>query len=144
MINKECFTTEWIEDKSKELNYPDKNIIEKVIHAFSLLDMLADSGCPFHFKGGSSLMLLLKDQRHRLSIDIDIICPPGTEIEEYLQAYKDYGFIDYKPVERILRGTEIPKTHSKFFYQVAFIDGIDRREKFYWMYLTKIATIMKY
>lgn len=129
MINKECFTTEWIEDKSKELNYPDKNIIEKVIHAFSLLDMLADSGCPFHFKGGSSLMLLLKDQRHRLSIDIDIICPPGTEIEEYLQAYKDYGFIDYKPVERIQRGTEIPKTHSKFFYQVAFIDGIDRREK---------------
>ena len=56
MINKECFTTEWIEDKSKELNYPDKNIIEKVIHAFSLLDMLADSGCPFHFKGGSILL----------------------------------------------------------------------------------------
>lgn len=74
-------------------------------------------------------MLLLKDQRHRLSIDIDIIFPPGTEIEEYLQAYKDYGFIDYKPVERIQRGTEIPKTHSKFFYQVAFIDGTDRKEK---------------
>lgn len=51
MINKECFTTKWIEDKSKELNYPDKNIIEKVIHAFSLLDMLSGSGCPFHFKG---------------------------------------------------------------------------------------------
>ena len=97
MINKECFTARWIEEKSKELNYPDKNIIEKVIHAFSLLDMLAASGCPFHFKGGSSLMLLLKEQRHRLSIDIDIICPPGTEIEEYLQSYKDYGFIDYKP-----------------------------------------------
>lgn len=76
-----------------------------------------------------------------MSIDIDIIYSPGTKIEEYLQAYKDYGFIDYKPVERIQRGTEIPKTHSKFFYQVAFIDGIDRIEKFYWMYLTKIATI---
>mgnify|MGYP000019498171 FL=1 len=47
MINKECFTARWIEEKSKELNYPDKNIIEKVIHAFSLLDMLAASGCPF-------------------------------------------------------------------------------------------------
>lgn len=34
MINKECFTARWIEEKSKELNYPDKNIIEKVIHAF--------------------------------------------------------------------------------------------------------------
>lgn len=129
MINKECFTAQWIEGRSKELNYPDKNIIEKVIHAFSLLDMLADAGCPFHFKGGSSLMLLLKDQRHRLSIDIDIICPPGTDIEEYLQSYKDYGFIDYKPVKRIQRGTDIPKTHSKFFYQVAFLDGIDRKEK---------------
>lgn len=129
MISKECFTAKWIEEKSKELNYPDKNIIEKVIHAFSLLDMLAESGCQFLFKGGSSLMLLLKDQRHRLSIDIDIICPPGTEIEKYLQAYRDYGFIDYKPVERIQRGPEIPKTHSKFFYQIAFIDGIERREK---------------
>lgn len=128
MISKECFTSKWIHDKTTELNYPDKNIVEKVIHAFSLLDMLAASGCPFHFKGGSSLMLLLKGQRHRLSIDIDIICPPGTEIEEYLQAYRDYGFIDYKPIERIQRGTEIPKTHSKFFYKIAYLDGVDRSE----------------
>lgn len=128
MINKECFTSKWIQDKATELNYPDKNIIEKVIHAFSLLDMLAASGCPFHFKGGSSLMLLLKDRRHRLSIDIDIICPPGTEIEKYLQAYKEYGFIDYKPVMRIQRGTDIPKTHSKFFYKIAYLDGVDKSE----------------
>lgn len=128
MINKECFTSKWIQDKATELNYPDKNIIEKVIRAFSLLDMLAASGCPFHFKGGSSLMLLLKDQRHRLSIDIDIICPPGTEIEKYLRAYKDYGFIDCKPIERIQRSTDIPKTHSKFFYKIAYLDGVDKSE----------------
>ena len=67
MINKECFTTEWISAKSKEFGYPDRNIIEKVIRAFSLLDMLAASGCPFHFKGGSCLMLLLTDQPYRLS-----------------------------------------------------------------------------
>ncbi len=128
MISKECFTAKWIDQKSKELQYNDKNIIEKVIRAFSLLDMLAQSGCPFHFKGGSCLMLLLKDGRHRLSIDIDIICPPGTDIEEYLKAYKDFGFIDYKSVERIQRGTDIPKSHSKFFYQVAFLDDSDRQE----------------
>ena len=74
MISKECFTATWIDRKSKELQYNDKNIIEKVIRAFSLLDMLAQSGCPFHFKGGSCLMLLLKNGCHRLSIDIDIIC----------------------------------------------------------------------
>lgn len=128
MISKDCFTASWIDAKSKELQYNDKNIIEKVIRAFSLLDMLAQSGCPFHFKGGSCLMLLLKDRRHRLSIDIDIICPPGTEIETYLKAYKDYGFIDYKPIERIQRGTDIPKTHSKFFYKVAFLDDSSRQE----------------
>ncbi len=115
MISKECFTTGWIDQKSKELQYKDKNIIEKVIRAFSLLDMLAQSGCPFHFKGGSCLMLLLKNGRHRLSIDIDIICPPGTNIEQYLKSYKDFGFIDYKAVERIQRGTDIPKSHAKFF-----------------------------
>lgn len=128
MISKECFTASWIDQKSKELQYNDKNIIEKVIRAFALLDMLAQSGCPFHFKGGSCLMLLLKNGRHRLSIDIDIICPPETDIEEYLKAYKDFGFIDYKSVERIQRGTDIPKSHSKFFYQVAFLDDSDRQE----------------
>lgn len=128
MISKECFTTGWIDQKSKELQYNDKNIIEKVVRAFSLLDMLAQSGCPFHFKGGSCLMLLLKNGRHRLSIDIDIICPPGTDIEQYLKSYKDFGFIDYKSVERIQRGTDIPKSHAKFFYQVAFLDDSDRQE----------------
>ncbi len=39
MISKECFTTEWIAQKSIELQYNDKNLIEKVIRAFSLLEM---------------------------------------------------------------------------------------------------------
>ncbi len=30
MISKECFTREWIEAKSAEFHYSDKNIIEKV------------------------------------------------------------------------------------------------------------------
>ena len=53
MISKECFTTEWIAQKSIELQYNDKNLIEKVIRAFSLLEMLSASNCPFHFKGGT-------------------------------------------------------------------------------------------
>ena len=43
MINKECFTTEWIAQKSTELQYNDKNLIEKVIRAFSLLEIEDDS-----------------------------------------------------------------------------------------------------
>ncbi len=126
MISRECFTNEWITAKSKEYGYPDTNIIEKVIRAFSLLDMLAASGCPFHFKGGSCLMLLLTDQPYRLSIDIDIICPPGTEIEAYLGKFQEYGFTKYDYVRRLQRGTNIPKSHSKFFYDIAYIADSNR------------------
>lgn len=115
MIDTKCLTTEWIEEKANEFSYPDKNLIEKVIRALSLLDMLGRSGCPFHFKGGSCLMLLLHDSAHRLSIDIDIICPPGTNIEDYLKGYAENGFLEYKLIERKQAGTDIPKSHSKFF-----------------------------
>lgn len=120
MIADKCFTPEWISAKAQELRYPDKNVIERVVRAFSLLDMLAKSGCPFVFKGGTSLMLLLQDTGCRLSTDIDIICPPGTNIEEYLQEYQQNGFIRYELVERKQEGTHIPKGHSKLFYYVAF------------------------
>ncbi|MBQ1176272.1 MAG: nucleotidyl transferase AbiEii/AbiGii toxin family protein [Paludibacteraceae bacterium] len=122
MINKKCFTTEWINTKSIELNYSDKNLIEKVIRAFSLLDMLASSGCPFYFKGGSSLMLMFNEGTHRLSIDIDIMCPPGTDIEKYLSEYANNGFISYQLIERKQAGKQVPKEHSKFFYKVALIE----------------------
>lgn len=51
MISKECFTSQWIEDISAKLEYNDKNLIEKVIRALSLLEMLVQSGCPLTFKG---------------------------------------------------------------------------------------------
>lgn len=73
-------------------------------------------------------MLLLSDQPYRLSIDIDIICPPGTDIEIYLTKFREYGFINYESIERIQRGTNIPKSHSKFFYKVAFLDDCNRNE----------------
>ena len=120
MIAEKCFSQEWISAKAMELRYPDKNVIERVVRAFSLLDMLARSGCPFVFKGGTSLMLLLQDTSSRLSTDIDIICPPETDIEQYLQEYAANGFVRYELVERRQEGTAIPKGHSKLFYQVAF------------------------
>ncbi len=50
MISKECFTSQWIEDISAKLEYNDKNLIEKVIRALSLLEMLVQSGCPLTFR----------------------------------------------------------------------------------------------
>lgn len=125
MIRKECFTTEWINKVSTELNYNDKNLIEKVIRALSLLELLVKAGCPLIFKGGTALMLILGKSAHRLSIDIDVICPPGTNIEEYLNAFTDFGFLKLELVKRKQRGNNIPKSHSKFFYQIAYRNDTD-------------------
>ena len=123
MVSQECYTREWIQKISNDLQYPDVNLIEKVIRAFSLVELLASSGCPFTWKGGTALMLLLSGTRHRLSIDVDVICPPGTEIERYLKDFRQFGFLDVETVERIQRGTNVPKAHSKFFYKIAFRDS---------------------
>jgi len=72
-------------------------------------------------------MLHLKSAK-RLSIDIDIICPPGTPIEDYLNVYSsEYGFGDVDLVERVSR-TNVPKKHAKYYYQVSYPVG-NRREK---------------
>ena len=128
MISKECFTEGWIERVSSEMKYPDKNLIEKVIRAFSLVELLVESGCPFVWKGGTSLMLILGQQLHRLSIDVDIICPPGTDITKYLEKFEDYGFVSKEEEYREQRSTDIPKSHSKFHYQIAYKSGMNRNE----------------
>lgn len=66
MIRQDCFTKAWIQQVSTNLHYPDANLIEKVIRAFSLVEMLSDSGCPYIWKGGTALMILLGGSRHML------------------------------------------------------------------------------
>lgn len=66
--------------------------------------------------------LILGNKTRRLSIDIDIICPPGTNVEKYLDKIKEFGFIRTELVERRQAGKDIPKSHSKFFYQIAYTD----------------------
>lgn len=122
MISKECFTSQWIDKISGRLRYNDKSLIEKVIRALSLLEMLVMSGCPLTFKGGTALMLILGRSLHRLSIDIDIICPPGTDIEQYLSAFREHGFIRFQQVNKEAAGSGIPVSHAKVFYQIAYTD----------------------
>ncbi len=122
MIHPESRTLTWITDVAKANKMNDLMLAEKTIRAFSLLEALVRSGCPFIFKGGSSLMLHL-DASKRLSIDIDIICQPGTCIEDYIGKYaEEYGFGEVKLVERVAI-SDVPKQHAKFFYQVAYPAG---------------------
>ena len=75
MIKDKCFTEEWLEQfkKQKDHNRIDKIILEKMIYALHLLERLKANGLDFVFKGGTSLVLLLREV-NRFSIDIDIIC----------------------------------------------------------------------
>ena len=119
MINPDSRSLKWITEAAQKAGVRDVALVEKTIRAFSLLEALARSGCPFVFKGGSSLMLHLNTSK-RLSIDVDIICPPGTIIEDYLNQYaEEYGFGKVELVERISR-TDVPKQHAKFYYEVSY------------------------
>lgn len=123
MIDPESRTLGWILESCKTNKVSDPTLIEKTIRAFSLLEALAKSGCPFLFKGGSALMLQLACTQ-RLSVDIDIVCPPGTDVISYLAPYaEEYGFGEIKPSDRISR-TNVPKTHAKCFYQVSYVTNI--------------------
>lgn len=127
MIHPDSRTLEWIEKVARKNHVKDIALAEKAIRAFSLLEALVRSGCPLLFKGGTAEMLHLNSAK-RLSIDIDIICPPGTQIEEYLKVYSvEYGFGDVELVERISRA-DIPKKHAKYYYQVSYPAG-SRQDK---------------
>ena len=119
MIQSESRSIEWLQKIATENDFPNITMLEKTVRAFSLLESLALSGCPFVFKGGTALMLHLGSAK-RLSIDIDIICPPETNIEKYLNKNAEkYGFNDIKLIERKM-AHNIPKSHAKFYYQVIY------------------------
>ena len=120
MIDERSRSREWILESCKVNKVNDPILMEKTIRAFSLLEALAKSGCPFLFKGGSALMLQLGCAQ-RLSVDIDVVCLPGTDVVEYLKPFAaEYGFGEIVSVERLSR-SNVPKTHAKCYYQVSYV-----------------------
>lgn len=119
MIAKSTFNREWLEKASKITGISDTTLLEKAARALYLLEGLVSSGLDLTFKGGTALMLMLKDPR-RLSIDIDIITPNDAELEVKLKsALEKTGFSRYEPDERI-SPTHIKKAHYKFYYEPAY------------------------
>ncbi|HEC88553.1 MAG TPA: hypothetical protein ENI52_04490 [Thermoplasmata archaeon] len=72
MFEKFFFTEKRIQQISKKERY-DPTLIEKLIYAFELLGKLAEKDIRFIFKGGTSMILILKGKFSRLSVDLDII-----------------------------------------------------------------------
>ena len=120
MIDPKSRSLKWILKSCENNKVSDPTLMEKTIRALSLLEALVKSGCPFLFKGGSALMLQLACTQ-RLSVDIDIVCPPGTDVISYLEPYaEEYGFRSIMASDRISRAN-VPKTHAKCFYQVSYV-----------------------
>lgn len=61
----------------------DIGIIERNIYALRLTELLGQSGLDFIFKGGTCLTILL-NKIYRLSTDVDIAVPKGTDINKYI------------------------------------------------------------
>lgn len=114
MLSRENFTIEHI-NQLKTKNCNDAGLIERTVFAFGLLEALVETGLKFIFKGGSCLLLLLPAPL-RLSTDIDIVVPPGTQIEEYI--VKARAFFPFIKAEEVIRKAKggINKRHFKFFY----------------------------
>jgi hypothetical protein len=114
VISKETYTKEWLRKIQKLYRGKDPILIEKITRAFALLEQLKLKGLDFIFKGGSSLLLLLKEINR---FSIDIILPRESKQTEKIfdDIIKDGLFSGYEEDRRGGAG-DIPKSHFKFYY----------------------------
>jgi len=95
-------------------------LLEKAIVALQLVGHLAESGLPFQFKGGTS-MLLLMDMPLRLSIDVDIVTQVRhEEFDDALDRIRELA-----PFSRIEHDAQRdralpPKKHYRAYYPSHF------------------------
>lgn len=123
MINKICFTKEWLENVKHQhpqwsINPP---LLEKMVYALSLVELLAHHGLNFIFKGGTSLALLL-DTPKRFSIDIDIITEDNREnIAAVLNKIcAEHHFSYWTLDERRSYKQGIPKAHYELYFEALY------------------------
>ncbi|MBN9382211.1 MAG: nucleotidyl transferase AbiEii/AbiGii toxin family protein [Chitinophagaceae bacterium] len=119
MIGLHCFEKEWIDSFRRQKGYEKINppLLEKMIHALSLLQHLQTQSLHFIFKGGTSLMLLL-DKTTRFSVDIDIITEESREtIEEVLdKVIGTSHFVSWRLDRKRSYKPGIPKAHYELEY----------------------------
>ncbi len=130
MIDLKTLSAEWIAEKRKKYS-KDPTLMESMIYALYLLEQLQLSGLEFIFKGGTSLILLMKEPK-RFSVDIDIIVNPKIskdELEKYLSriektsAFKRMELDERRSYQGDPSATlraGIPKAHYKFIYDSNF------------------------
>lgn len=123
MIDKTCFTKEWMDAfrKQKEHGTIQTVILEKMIYALHLLELLKMHGLNFVFKGGTSLILLL-EEGNRFSIDIDIISKTEREaLEKILDTIVEKSlFTSVSLDEKRSYNEGVPKAHYIFGFESVY------------------------
>lgn len=116
MINTVSLEEEWIRTIARKQK-SDPILIEKVVRALCLLELLQQSKLQFIFKGGTALMLMQAEPR-RFSIDIDIIVSEKPKNIEQLFAdiIEQSDFLECQVDERKAKSS-IEKAHYKFYYK---------------------------
>lgn len=131
MIHNNTFSEEWIQkisnDYKRGSKKADPTLIEKVTKALHLLENLSQTDLVFIFKGGTALLLLL-DEMHRFSIDIDIIIEKNkkdVDLDAILNEVVEASHVFNRFEENKRNGSnDVPKAHYKIFYKSA-LDGSD-------------------
>src|SRR5665647_2129818 len=131
MIHENTFTNEWIQKISEYYKLGKKRadpaLIEKVTKALYLLECLAKTNLKFIFKGGTSLLLLLNEM-HRFSIDIDIIIEEHknkVDMDIIVSEIVEGSAVFTRVEENVRKSNHrVPKAHYKFFY-VSSLDGME-------------------
>ncbi|GDY20682.1 hypothetical protein LBMAG56_20280 [Verrucomicrobiota bacterium] len=119
MFPAEHLSAEALNQRAKALGGCNQDILERSLYALTLLGHLVDSGLPFVFKGGTSLLLHLPQVR-RLSIDVDIVCgeKPEAVNEVVARIGQQAPFTRVEEDDRQHR--DLPqRRHFKFFYRSA-------------------------
>lgn len=123
MIKPICFQKDWIDGFRAQKAYRKINppLVEKMIHALSLVQQLKTHGLDFIFKGGTSLILLL-ESANRFSIDVDIITQADRkEIEALLNSVVSHPpFTSWQLDAPRSFQPGIPKAHYKLEYSSNF------------------------
>jgi hypothetical protein len=126
MFSATVFQPDWINQQRRQLGNCDPGILEKCVHALTLLGYLAQSGLPFIFKGGTSLLLHMPQVR-RLSRDIDIVC--GCQAADVNAVVQTIGarapFLRWQEDDRGARGLP-QRRHFKFFYRSALAGNVEQ------------------
>ena len=123
MIDSKSFTKEWLDNFRLRREHKGINvtILEKMVHALSLLEHLKIAGLDFVFKGGTSLVLLLQKD-NRFSIDIDIISNVDRKsLEQILDSViANSHFSKHTLNDRRSYKEGIPKAHYTFEFDSVY------------------------